>query len=255
MLSYEIYALKYAGPFSSPGAFLMWMKDWERTEERNCYLWCIKGPETTVVVDTGVPPQLAASKKMNGYIDPGELLGRIGVKAETVRHVILTHIHWDHAAGVSLFPQAKIYLQEKEYRFWIKDRIATRPAFRFYTDDAANLHLASLEKTQRLILLDGDREILPGIACLLAPGHSVALQAVAVNTSRGTAVLGSDSAHVFRNFKEDWPSALIIDLVGWMQTYDKLRAKAASVDLLFPGHDPLMTRDYPLVAEGVTRLV
>ena len=255
MEPFEIYALKYAGPFTSSGAFLMWMKDWDRTEERNCYFWCIKGPETVVVVDTGVPPQLAASKKMNGYTSPKELLERIGVSAEAVRHVVLTHIHWDHAAGVSLFPQANIYLQEKEYRFWIKDRIATRPAFRFYTDDAANLHLASLEKTQRLVLLHGDREILPGIECLSAPGHSVALQAVAVNTSRGTAVLGSDSAHVFRNFKEDWPSALIIDLVGWMQTYDKLRAKAASVDLLFPGHDPLMTRDYPQVAEGVTRLV
>ena len=39
MQLYEIYALKYAGPFTSSGAFLMWMKDWEKTEERNYYFW------------------------------------------------------------------------------------------------------------------------------------------------------------------------------------------------------------------------
>ena len=28
---FEIYALKYAGPFFSSGAFLLWMRDWEKT--------------------------------------------------------------------------------------------------------------------------------------------------------------------------------------------------------------------------------
>jgi len=78
---------------------------------------------------------------------------------------------------------------------------------------------------------------------------------VAVNTAKGTAILGSDCAHIFRNYREDWPSSIIVDLVGWMKTYDKLRAKASSIDLLFPGHDPIMSQDYPKVAEGVTRLV
>ena len=40
-----------------------------------------------------------------------------------------------------------------------------------------------------------------------------------------------------------------------MKTYDKLRARASSNDLLFPGHDPIMSEKYPEVAEGVTRLV
>jgi hypothetical protein len=30
MTAYEIYALKYAGPFKSAGAFLMWFKEWDR---------------------------------------------------------------------------------------------------------------------------------------------------------------------------------------------------------------------------------
>jgi glyoxylase-like metal-dependent hydrolase (beta-lactamase superfamily II) len=106
-----------------------------------------------------------------------------------------------------------------------------------------------------LALLKGDTEILPGITCLLAPGHTPALQVVAVNTAQGTAIVGSDCGHLFRNYREDWPSALIVDMITWMKTYDRLRARASSLDLIFPGHDALMTDNYPAVAPDVTRLV
>ena len=254
MPEYEIYALKYAGPLTSSGAFIMWRKDWEKQVQRNYYLWCLRGGRETVIVDAGVPPDLARTKNLNGYVNPVEVLSRIGVKAEEVHHLVLTHIHWDHSSGVVLFPNATVYVQEKEFQFAIKDPIANRPVFAATADQKSKAFIASLEGTKRLVLLKGDREILPGIECLLAPGHTVALQAVAVKTSKGTAIVGSDCAHTFQNYQEDWPSCLIVDLVGWMKSYDKLRHKVSSPDLLFPGHDPLMTSNYPEVAKDVTRL-
>ena len=255
MPEYKIYALKYAGPFVRTGAHLMWYRDWDTLEKINYYIWCIKGAGQTVVVDTGVTPALAQKRELEGYVNPAEVLARINVKAEDVRHVLITHMHFDHANGVSLFPRATFYVQEEEYRFWADDPIAARPPFASVSDAASTAYLSSLEGTDRLALLKGDQQIMPGINCLLAPGHTVALQAVAVNTARGTAILGSDCAHVFRNYQEDWPSALIVDLVGWMRTYDKLREKASSPDLLFPGHDRRMLDDYPPVAEDIVRLV
>ena len=139
--------------------------------------------------------------------------------------------------------------------FWLKDPVAKRPPFAHASDETAIAYLASLEGTERLVLLKGDQEILPGIECLLSPGHTVALQAVAVNTERGTAILGSDCAHLFRNYREDWPSSLIVDLVAWMQSYEKLRERASSVDLIFPGHDFLMSENYPEIVKHITRLV
>jgi len=254
MAQYEIYALKYAGPLTSSGAFLMWRKDWEKQVQRNYYFWCLRSGEESVIVDAGIPPDLARERNLAGYVNPVEVLARIGVKAEEIRHLILTHIHWDHSSGASLFPNAVIHVQEEEFRFAAHDPIARRPAFAATADPRSNAWIASLEGTQRLNLVRGDREILPGIECLLAPGHTVALQAVAVRTARGTAIVGSDCAHTFRNYREDWPSCLIVDLVGWMKSYDKLRRKASAPDLLFPGHDPLMTSEYPEVAEDVTRL-
>ena len=254
MSQYEIYALKYAGPFIRTGAHVMWYRDWDQAETINYYIWCIKGAGETVVVDAGVTPQMAAERELEGYVNPAEVLARINVKADEVRHVVITHMHFDHAGGADLFPQAKFYIQEAEYRFWLENPVAGRPPFKEVSDPVSTDYLKSLEGTKRLVLLEGDQQILPGIHCLLSPGHTVALQTVAVNTAGGTAIIGSDCAHVFRNYREDWPSALIVDLVGWMKTYDKLRARVSSPDLLFPGHDRLLLENYPKVAADITRL-
>ena len=187
--------------------------------------------------------------------NPVPVIKRINELNLEVLYVINTHSHFDHTGGVSLFPRATFYVQENEYRFWLQNPVAGRPPFKQVADEASNTYLASIENTDRLVLLKGDQPILPGVECLLSPGHTVALQTVAVNTDRGTAIIGSDCAHVFRNYTEDWPSCLIVDLVGWMITYDKLREKVSSPDLLFPGHDQRLLENYPEVAKDVTRLV
>ena len=254
MSDYEIFAIKYAGPFPSSGNYLLWLRDEKTAMEREYFIWCLKGGGETVIVDAGVTPALADNSKLHGYTNPADLLMGIDVRADEVKHVVLTHLHWDHCNGVGLFPQARFYIQKREYEFWIKDKIARRLPFEFFRDPTSLDFLATLEGTDRLVLIDGDREILPGVVCHLAPGHTVGLQVVTVGTAKGRAVVGSDCAHLFRNYEEDWPTALITDLVAWLKTYEKVRGLASSPDLLFPGHDPLMSTKYPKVADGVTQL-
>ena len=255
---HSIYAVRYAGPFSVYGGFLMWQWDMAATEfeQENWYLWCIRGADSTVVVDTGADPALTQKRKKSPLFEnPAAVLARLGVEAAQVEHVVLSHLHWDHAGGVHLFPRATFYLQEAEYRFWTQDPTAARPPFANLTDDASMKYLAGLEGTRRLVLINGDREIQPGIECMSAPGHTPGQQAVVVDTARGKAIVGSDCGHVFRNYQQDWPSAFSMDLAACLRTYEKLRARASSPELIFPGHDVLMYDNYPLVAEGVTQLV
>lgn len=255
---YEVYSLKYAGPFTSKLAFLLFNKGWDETIDRYYYVWALKGGGETIVVDTGVGVTLAGQRKLTGYVNPVDVLARIGVNATNVTKVIISHMHFDHAGGVEMFPKAfpkaTFYVQKKEFDFWIKHPVAKRPIFAGTTDGLANKALADLEGTNRLVLLQGDQNITPGIDVLLAPGHTIALQCAAVNTAKGTAIVASDCGHLARNFKEDTPSILITDLIGWMESYDKLRAKASSLDLIFPGHDAGLLQSYPMVAEDVTRL-
>ncbi len=252
--TYEIYALKYAGPFTRPASMMVWFQDMDKTVQINYFIFVIKGGEETIVVDCGVRPDLAAERQLAGYINPAEVLKRIGIDAGKVKHLVVTHIHFDHVSGIRLFPRANIYVQDKEFRFWIKDPIAKRAPFLHVSDLAANQYLKRLEGSKRLHLIRGDRKILPGIELLLVPGHTPGMQAVAVNTAQGRAIVGSDVAHLFENYRKDIPSAIITDLRAWMKSYDKVRAKASSLDLIFPGHDPVMLENYPAVAEEVIRL-
>lgn len=252
---YEIYAVKYAGPFTRPVAKVLWNTDWEKEIEINYYLWVVKGKQETLIVDCGVSPSLAEKMELQGYVNPVQVLKGIGIEASQTPKVVITHIHFDHANGIELFPKAIFYVQEKEFNFWMKDPVARKPPFLMLSPPDRNAALAKLEGTERLVLIQGDHSLLPGVDLLLAPGHTPGLQVLAVNTMKGTAIVGSDCAHIFRNYEEEIPSTFITDMVAWMKTYEKLKSKASSLRLLFPGHDLKMATDYPEVAEGITRLV
>jgi glyoxylase-like metal-dependent hydrolase (beta-lactamase superfamily II) len=254
---YEIYALKYAGPFTSKLAMVLWMEGWNEEIERNYYLWAIKQKDEIIIIDTGTGVTLAEKKKLKNYVNPVDMLARIGANESNVKKVIITHIHFDHVGGVEMFPKAfpnaKYHVQKKEFDFWIKNPIAKKRPFVGITDEDGNKRLADLSESGRVVLVDGDKNVMPGIDLIFAPAHTVGLQAVAVNTEKGKALLASDCAHIARSFKEDIPSCLITDMVAWLKTYERLRAMT-SLDLIFPGHDTLMLTNYPKVAEDVTRL-
>lgn len=257
---YEIYAAKYAGPFTSKLAFLLFNTGWDESIDRYYYIWAVKGDNGDVtLVDTGVGVTLADERKLRGYVSPVDAVKRIGVDGSNVTKVVITHMHWDHVGGMEMFPQAfpkaTFYVQKREYEFWVKHPVAKRKFMKTFADDRANKITADLEGTNRLVLVQGDLNIGPGLDIVYAPGHTVALHSLAVSTAKGTAIVASDCGHLARNFKEDHPSSLITDLVAWLESYDKLRARVSSVDLLFPGHDALMLTSYPKVAEDVTRLV
>lgn len=236
-------------------AKMLWNTDWEKEIKTNYYIWVVKGNGEILIVDCGVAPSLAKERQIAGYVNPVQVLARMGIEASRAKRVIITHLNFDHISGIELFPNATFYIQEKEFNFWIKDPIAKKPPFLMLSEPVGNAYLAKLEGTDRLVLVKGDQEILPGVELLFAPGHTPGLQVVAVNTAKGTAIVGSDCAHIARSYEEEIPSCFIVDMVAWMKTYDKLKSRVSSLDLLFPGHDVKMFTDYPRVAEDITRLV
>jgi glyoxylase-like metal-dependent hydrolase (beta-lactamase superfamily II) len=252
---YEALCFKYAGPLSSSGALLTYMRDWDKTAQRNFYFWALRSRDAFVLVDCGVRPGYAAERRLAGYVSPTEMLARVGVKPADVRHLVLTHAHFDHVGGLELFPNATVYIQRREFDFWVYDPMAKRPPFAGLADATAIVRLAELRGGKRLRLIDGDQEILPGVQLLLTPGHTPGLQSVAAPAAGGLAVLASDSAHLRRNFELDVPSSLITDLPAMLTSMERLRARVGG-DLmrLFTGHDVKLLEDYPKIAEDVTRL-
>jgi glyoxylase-like metal-dependent hydrolase (beta-lactamase superfamily II) len=251
---YEIYALKYAGPFRRPACMVTWFQDMDKSVLVNYYIFAIRGSKETVIVDCGMRPESAQEKNLIDYKNPVDVLKGIDIDAKKVKHVVATHLHFDHISGISLFPKATVYVQYKEFNFWTKDPIAQKAPFKLTCDPKANRYLKKLEGTERLRLIRGNQTILPGITLVLAPGHTPGHQVVVASTEKGKAVVGSDVAHFFSSFRTDIPSAIITDMVAWMKSYDKIRPMASSIDLMFPGHDPKLLENYPKVAENISRL-
>ncbi len=257
--TYEIYALKYVGPLTGKLALVLWMEDWDKEADRNYYIWAIKRKDEIIIVDTGCNPSLAAQRNVTHYENPLDVLARFGANQTNVKKVFITHMHWDHAGGVEMFsrafPEAVFYVQKEEFDFWIKNPVAKKAPFLKVSDQECLKAMAALHGSPRLQQVRGDTQIMPGIELILAPGHTTGLQAVAVNTAKGIAIVASDCAHVQESFVRDIPSSYITDMISWMESYEKLRKKASSVDLIFPGHDVKMLNDFPKVAENITRLV
>jgi glyoxylase-like metal-dependent hydrolase (beta-lactamase superfamily II) len=49
-------------------------------------------------------------------------LARLGYQPADVRHIVLTHLHLDHAGGLPDFPQATVHLFQREYQAWKRPR-------------------------------------------------------------------------------------------------------------------------------------
>lgn len=255
---HKLFALKYAGPFTSSVAMVIFNTEWDKQIQRNYYIWAVQGGGNTVVYDCGVRPGYAAEREWlrTTYVSPDKVLERIGIKAGNVQHLVISHIHFDHNGGLELFPKAKVYVQRREFDFWVYDPAAKKPPLAHISDSVAIGKLRDLASSDRLVLVDGDRKLLPGIELLLTPGHTIALQSMAVKTAKGLAILTSDCAHVHRSYELDTPSCLITNMPEWLRSYDKLRRMVnGNIKMLFPGHDKKMLDDYPKVAEDVTQLV
>jgi glyoxylase-like metal-dependent hydrolase (beta-lactamase superfamily II) len=140
-------------------------------------------------------------------------LGAAGVSPEDIDIVINSHLHYDHCGWNTLlrgdkiaptFPKAKYYAPEGE---WRHGRLQLeRDAISYISEN-----YDPLIKSGQMDLLQGDREIVPGISVKVFPGHTEHMQAVIIKSGGQTACYISDLI----------PSSAHIDLT-WVMAFDLL---------------------------------
>lgn len=124
-------------------------------------------------------------------------LARHGIRPEDVSTLILTHLHYDHAGGCALLPNARILVQRLE--LMAAAAPMGPPSLEiggkglFY--DRADIAELVDPLWSRLQLIEGDYEVSPGLNCVLyANSHSPGHQCVYVNTGSGIAAIVGDIA-------------------------------------------------------------
>jgi glyoxylase-like metal-dependent hydrolase (beta-lactamase superfamily II) len=241
---YEVYALKYAHHARRAAENFIGGDPHDGPMPLDYFVWLIRGDGREIVVDTGFSAAMAAKRGRDHIRCPTAALRLLQCDASTVKHVVITHLHYDHVGNFDLFPAATLHLQELEMRY-ATGRYMAHECFRgaYEVEDVVGMVRRVYEN--RVRFHDGDAELAPGVSLHLIGGHTMGMQAVRVATRRGAVVLASDASHFYANMGETRPFPIVWSLADMVDGYRKLRALADSAGHIIPGHDPLVLERYP----------
>ena len=108
----ELYAVKY-GESEMTGDMMLSGGEPNVRYPIDFLVYLLRVEDRLVLIDAGC--RSMPGWEMRHFCSPAEILERIGVRAEEISAIILTHAHHDHAEALELFSQATVYLQEEVY--------------------------------------------------------------------------------------------------------------------------------------------
>jgi glyoxylase-like metal-dependent hydrolase (beta-lactamase superfamily II) len=111
--NYEIYAVRYARHDRPARENFLGGDPHDVNMPLDYFVWAILGGGRTYVVDTGFGAEQAAKRKRELLRSPADGLKAVGIDPARVENVILTHMHYDHAGNLDLFPNATFHIQDR----------------------------------------------------------------------------------------------------------------------------------------------
>lgn len=254
--TYVVYAISYAIIPDFPVAGLVAGADPSRKIDIQMMVWLLKGSNgANVLVDSGFyRDKLFKQWKVKDFIKPSDAIAKAGLRPEDITDLIITHMHWDHAGGMDLFPKARIWIQQDEYAYYTGE--AWRPGGSHGGIDAEDvLALVKLNLDGRVRLVKGDdQEAIDGIRFYTGGRHTYASQYVSVSTRSGTAVIASDNCYLYENLDKHVPIAQTLDAASNLRAQDRMKQLATRPSLIVPGHDPAVFTRFLAPGNGVARI-
>jgi len=252
---YEIYAIRYATVADFPVSSLVAGADRSRKMDIAMMVWLVRGNGHNILVDSGFyRDQFIKQWHPKDFVKPSEAIARLGLKPEDITDVVITHMHWDHADGMDLFPKARIWLQKDELEYYAGAAWQSRTTHGGIDPDDI-LAAVKLNTQGRVGLVNGDaQEILPGITCYLGGKHTYASQYLGINTAQGIVILASDNMYLYENLDKHAAIAQTLDAESNLRAQDRMKQLAADPRLIIPGHDPAVMTRFPNPQPDVAKI-
>lgn len=157
--TYDIYAIRYGGLKDVPVNALVPKADPARKIDTAFMIWLIRGQGRNILVDAGFHrDQFIRQWHPVDYVEPSKAIARLGLKPEDITDIVMTHLHWDHADGVDLFPNAHIWIQKDELAHYANEAAQHPNNAGVFAEDVAVL--VALEKRGRVTRIDGDEQTI-----------------------------------------------------------------------------------------------
>src|SRR5258705_147268 len=136
-----------------------------RTDLPKMMVWVLKGADGRVaLVDSGFHrEQYFRQFAVKDYVPPPEALAPLCIGANDVTDILLTHMHWDHAGGIDLFPSARVWIQKDEYDYYTGEAWSSRTTHGGIDADDV-LEIVKRNTQGKVAFVKGDDDTsLPGI--------------------------------------------------------------------------------------------
>lgn len=235
---------------------------WERTnptDEKNriqmeARALLLKSADLNILIDTGNGKDFVAKygeklgtkfSEMYNIDDEGpsllKSLAAFNLMPEDIHHVILTHLHFDHAGGGTTEANGKLVPTFPKAQYWVQKgnlETATHPNLR----ERASYYAANFQPlidSGVLNVVDGPTEILPGISTMISNGHTQGQQIVKISDGKTTVLYCGDLVPTSTHTKIPWLMGYDLHPLVLMEEKQKYLGEAADHSwYLFFEHDP-----------------
>ena len=254
---WEVNALE-TGDFRLDGGAMMGSVPkvlWEKTNPAdelnriNLSLRCLllDDGKNRVLIETGMGDKLNPDFiEMFHVIQPKHPLKNkllnIGYQIEDITHVILTHLHFDHAGGATTldndgnlipsFPNAEYYVSKVNWNAGINPSPRDSASY-------LDINYLPLEKLAKLHLLSDNSKIFKGISTITVNGHTNGQQLIKIESEKDTLVFCSDLIPLRSHLKLPWIMGYDLNAVLTLEEKTKFLQQAATDNWwLWFYHDP-----------------
>lgn len=225
------------------------------------HCWLVRGEGHNVLVDSGmadiatVRDRLKVDGVGGGHLALTECLAAEGLAPTDIDHVVLTHLHFDHADNLDLFPDAVVIVQRDE----LQEALDPVPSQRIFYWQSTIANLTGRKRGRTIRMVEGDLDLFPGFRLLKLPAHTAGMQIPIVDTAKGKVALVSDLGDHYRYWfpadprATDRPKRFLAGdfLTGnirsesertWQQA---MRRVADESDIVVPAHDFRIPKHIP----------
>jgi glyoxylase-like metal-dependent hydrolase (beta-lactamase superfamily II) len=200
-----------------------------------------------IVCETGIGTKLSEKRALQVALrEPEGLLTslrRLGIQPDEVDAVITTHLHWDHAGGLTrrdergglelTFKKARHFIQRSEWDFALHPDV--RSASGYVSDDFTPL----ADGNQVVEFLSGDAEVLPGVHVRHVGGHTPGSQVLILRSGELAVAVTGDLVCQTPHLRVPWTMSADLEPLRVLEQKARLFEEAERHRwLLVLSHEP-----------------
>jgi glyoxylase-like metal-dependent hydrolase (beta-lactamase superfamily II) len=215
---------------------------WAGPIDLQVWAFLVTHPRGSVLFDTGMHPEVRddAAGRLGGVADLFEIdyeaddsivaqLESADTDPASVDAIVCSHLHFDHAGGNALLPDARVIVQRAE---WEHAR----------HESGSGYAPADWDTGQDLDLVDGERDLFGDGAVTLVPtyGHTPGHQSLRVQVNGRDVMLTADACYLRASLEQRALPAFGWDLELQREVFERFAQFERGGGVLVFGHDPTL---------------